>query len=110
MTRMKLGSDGFDYVFLRAGIHPTLGHLAGTPVNDFVPLRLCIGIHGVVKAGDELMSQICPVLLRQGQHFSNFLSGHAHVRIISPTPGDKQGKDQRQDKANLLEVMDKGVQ
>lgn len=34
---------------------------AGAPVNQFVPLRFSVSIHGVVEAGDELMDQIRPV-------------------------------------------------
>jgi hypothetical protein len=35
-----------------------------------------------------LACQIRPVLLRQGQHFGNFFSSHAHARIISLRPAD----------------------
>jgi hypothetical protein len=62
--------------------------LTGTAVNDFLPLRFGVGVHGVVEAGDELAGQIRPVLLRQGQHFSDFFSGHAHAGIISLRPAD----------------------
>lgn len=60
----------------------------GAAVNDFLPLGFRVGIHGVVEAGDELAGQIRPVLLGQSQHFSNFFSGHAHTRIVSPKPVD----------------------
>jgi len=85
---MELGAnvpDGFrhrttsDFAFL---------DLTGAAVNNFLPLRFGVGIHGVVKAGNELAGQIRPVLLRQGQHFSDFFSGHAHARIISLRPAD----------------------
>ena len=35
--------------------------LAGAAVNDFLPLRLGVSIHGVVEAGDELAGQVSPV-------------------------------------------------
>jgi hypothetical protein len=35
-----------------------------------------------------LAGQIRPVLLRQGQHFGDFFSSHAHARIMSLRPAD----------------------
>lgn len=84
MTRMEIGLDVPDHLFLWPGIHPALGHLAGAPVNDFAPLRFGVSVNGVVKTGDELASQIRAVLLGQGQHFGHFLSSNAHATKISP--------------------------
>jgi hypothetical protein len=83
MTRMELGLNVPNHLCFRAGIHAALGHLAGAPVNDFVPLRLGVRVHGVIKAGNELAGQIRPVLLRQGHYFGYSLGGNAHAAKIS---------------------------
>src|ERR1035438_6581195 len=83
MTRMEPGLNVPNHLCLRAGIHAALGHLAGAPVNDFVPLRLGVRVHGVIKAGNELAGQIRPVLLRQGHYFCHSLGGNAHAAKVS---------------------------
>lgn len=83
MTRMEPGLDVPDHLFLWPGIHLALGHLAGTPVNDFVPLRFGVRVHGVIQAGEELPGEERPVLFRQGQHFGHLFSSNAHAAIIS---------------------------
>ena len=85
---MELGANvpyGFRH---RAASDFAFLDFTGAAVYDFLPLRFGVGVHGVVKAGDELAGQIRPVLLRQGQHFGDFFSGHAHARIISLRPAD----------------------
>jgi hypothetical protein len=83
MTRMELGPNVPHHLCLWTGVHPALGHLARAPVNDFVPLRLGVCVHGVIKAGNELAGQTGPVLLRQGHHFGgDFLCGNAHGEKI----------------------------
>jgi hypothetical protein len=76
---MELGAnvpDGF-----RHGTTLDLAFLnfTGTAVNGVAPLLFGVKIHDVIKAGDELMSQKGPILDRKGQHFSDFVSGNAHV-------------------------------
>ena len=83
MTRMEPGLNGPNHLCLWADIHAALGHLAGAPVNDFVPLRLGVRVHGVIKAGNELAGQIRPVLLRQGHYFGHSLGSNAHAAKIS---------------------------
>src|ERR1039458_8560444 len=83
MMRMEPGLNVPNHLCLRAGIHAALGHLAGAPVNDFVPLRLGVRVHGVIKAGNELAGQIRPVLLRQGHYFGHSLGGNAPAAKIS---------------------------
>src|ERR1019366_3676681 len=83
MTRMEPGLNVPNHLCLRAGIHAALGHLAGAPVNDFVPLLLGVRVHGVIKAGNELAGQIRPVLLRQGHYFGHSSGGNAHAAKIS---------------------------
>ena len=50
--------------FLWTGIHPALCHLSRASINNFVPLCFRVRVHGIVKAGDELMGKECPVLFR----------------------------------------------
>ena len=87
MTRMKLGPNIPDHFFFRADVNPSVGHLAGTPVNDLAPLRLGVRVHGAIQAGDELAGQICAILFRQGQHFGHFFSSNAHAtKILGKRP------------------------
>jgi hypothetical protein len=88
MTRMELGPDVPNHLRLRADIHPALGHLAGAPVNDLVPLLLGVRIYGVVETCNELMDKERPVLFRQRQHFGHFFNGNAHVAKISAKSSD----------------------
>ena len=86
MTRMEPGLNVPNYFGLRAGIHAALGDLTGAPVNDFVPLRLGVRVHGVIKAGNELAGQIRPVLLRQGHYFGHSLGGYVMRLNIGQPP------------------------
>ena len=83
---MELCPNLANHFFLRTIIYPPLGHLAGAPVNDIVPLRLSVRVHGIVKAGDKLAGQIRPILFGQGHYFGHFFGGNAHAVIISPFP------------------------
>jgi hypothetical protein len=80
---MEPGSNVPDHFFLRAGVHLAFAHLAGTPVNNLIPLLLGVCVHGVIEAGNELAGQIRPVLFRQGHHFGHFFGGNAHAAKIS---------------------------
>jgi len=53
--------DGFLH---RAALNFAFLDLSGTALNDLVPHRFGVRIHGAVEAGDELAGQIRPVLLR----------------------------------------------
>jgi len=84
---MKLSPNVINQLCLRAGVHPTFSHLAGAAINDVVPLRFGVSVHGVVEAGDKLSGKERPVLFRQGQHFGHFLRSNAHAAVISVTAG-----------------------
>jgi len=84
---MELVADVLDNLLHRATTDLALRDFAGASVDDFVPLRLGISVHGAVEAGDELLGEERPVLFRQGQHFGYFLSGNAHAARISPFTG-----------------------
>jgi hypothetical protein len=88
---MEIGADILDHFVLRSGIHPAFCHLAGTPINDFVPECLGIIVHALVQAGDELANQECEILFRQGQHFGDLFSSNAH-------PAENIGQSERADK------------
>ena len=55
---MEPGLNVPNHLGLRAGIHAALGHLTGAPVNDFVPLRLGVRVHGAIEAGNEFAGQM----------------------------------------------------
>ena len=79
MTRMKPGSDLPDHLVFLTAIHSAFRHLAGTPINNFLPLRFRIGIHCGLEAGDKLAGQKRTVFFRQGQHFGDLFNGDAHA-------------------------------
>jgi len=84
---MELVADVLNNLLHRAATDFAFLNLAGTPVNDCVPLRFRVSIHGVIAARDELPGQICPVLFRQGQHFNHFFSRNAHAAKTSALTG-----------------------
>src|SRR5580704_12231073 len=73
-----------NHCVLCAAVHSALRHFTGAPVNDFVPLRLGVGIHGIIETSNELVSEIGPVPLRQGQDFGHFFGSYIHAAQISP--------------------------
>src|ERR1035437_9335456 len=78
-TRMELVADVLNNLLHRVATDLAFLNLAGAPVNDCVPLRFRVSIHGVIEARDELPGQIGPILFRQGQHFNHFFSRNAHA-------------------------------
>ena len=52
-------------------------------MNDFLPRRFRLNVHGVVEAGDELAGKERPVSFRQGQQFGHFFSINAHAAKTS---------------------------
>jgi len=85
---MELGAKVPDGLRHRTATDLAFLDFAGTAVNGVAPLRFGITVHYVVKTGNELMGEEGSILNRQGQHFGDFFSGHAHARIISPNPAD----------------------
>ena len=77
--RMKFGAKFLHHVVHGTASDLALLDLAGTAVNDLVPLRFRIGILSGIEAGDELMGQIRPVGRGQGQHFGNLFSSDTHA-------------------------------
>lgn len=84
---MELVADVLNNFVHRAATDFAFLNLAGAPVNNCVPLRFRVSIHGVIEARDELPGQICPVLFRQRQHFNHFFSRNAHAAKISALIG-----------------------
>src|SRR5664279_4745837 len=78
-TCMKFGANVLDSFRYRTAVDLSGFYLTGTAVNDVLPLRLGVRVHGIVEAGNELSSQVSPVRLRQGQHFGDFFSDYAHA-------------------------------
>ena len=81
--RIEFGPDSPKHLVLRTGVDLALSHLVRAAINDFLPLRFCVRIRCVIETGDKLVSQIGPVLFRQGQHFSDLFSGNAHAGKIA---------------------------
>jgi hypothetical protein len=84
---MELVADVLDNLVHRAATDFAFLDLAGAPVNDFLPLRFGVGVHGVVEAGDELVGKERPVLFGQGQHLGYFLGSNAHASRVSAFTG-----------------------
>ena len=84
---MELVADVLDNLLHRTAIDFAFLDFAGAPVNDFLPLRCGVSVHGVVEAGDRLAGKERPVLFRQGQHFGHFLGCNAHAGKISAFRG-----------------------
>ena len=59
---MELAAGFLDNLFNRAATDLALLNFSGAPVNDLVPLRFGVSIHGFLKAGDELPGEKCTVL------------------------------------------------
>ena len=76
---MELGTDALNGFVHRAATDFAPIDLAGTAVNHFLPLCFGVSIVLRVKAGNELASQVGPVLLWQCQHLGDFFSSNAHT-------------------------------
>jgi hypothetical protein len=80
---MELMANLPDDLFHRTAIDFAFLDFAGTPVNDFVPLRFRRRVHRVIQAGDKPADEERAVLFRQGQHFGHFFDSNAHALEIS---------------------------
>jgi hypothetical protein len=87
-TCMELGANVPNGFFRRTASDLAFFDLAGPSVNDFLPSRFSVSVHGVVETGDESMGQIGPVLFWQSQRLGNFFSHSAHAGTISLRPTD----------------------
>jgi hypothetical protein len=76
---MELVADVLDNLLSRAATGLAGLDFAGAPVNDFLPLRFGVSVHGVVETGDKLPGKERPFLFRQGRRFGHFLSRNAHA-------------------------------
>jgi hypothetical protein len=85
---MKPGANIPNGFVHRRASHLPLLDLTGAAVNDFLPFRFSIRIHGVVQAGDQFMGKVGTGFFRQSQHLGHFFSNSAHARRISLTPAD----------------------
>ena len=88
---MELGTNVLNSLRHRAALDLAVFDFAGTAVNGFAPLRFGVSIDNVVKTGDELMGQECPVLSRQREDFGDFFSGNAYARYPNAIAGYIQG-------------------
>ncbi len=84
---MELVADALNDLLHGPAIHFTFLDFAGTPINNFVPLCFRISVHDVIKAGDKLMGEKCPVLFRQGHYFGHLFSGNAHIAKVAGSQG-----------------------
>jgi len=86
-TCIQLGSNVPHGLRHRAAWYPALLDLAGAAFNNFAPLRFRVHVHNVVETGNELTGQECPILKRQRQHFGDFFSGNAHIKVTYGNAG-----------------------
>jgi hypothetical protein len=80
---MELATDIPNNLLHRPATDFALFYLAAASVNDVMPLRLGVSVHGIIEAGNELPGQIRPIFFRQSQDFGHSLSSKAHTGAIS---------------------------
>ncbi len=56
-TGIKLVADVLDNLLHRAATDFAILDFARAPVDDFVPLRFGVSVHGFIEAGDELVGK-----------------------------------------------------
>jgi len=81
---MQPGANILNRFRHRPAMNLAFFNLTRATVDHFLPLSFRVRIHRTVETRNELAGEICPVLLRQGQHFSHFFSSNAHAGILSP--------------------------